>query len=152
MMKEPAALLRPSEVCNGLLKTLDASEGQSRRRKRDQTADAVGLGIRRALLERAVAADPDPEAFEGWLMAQVLAAPAGGPVRSMCAQILDEYRFAAVDPRFHAWLQAGAPSADAEPDARPRGSEEVLLDALGPAGGGCICCVPPSPALHARGA
>jgi hypothetical protein len=50
-------------------------------------------------------------------MEQALAAPASGPVRAMCGEILTEYRIACVDPGFSQWLAAGAPSADAEESA-----------------------------------
>jgi hypothetical protein len=46
--------VRPGYVCQALLAALDASEGRRRRRKRDQTPDAIGLAIKRRLLEQAV--------------------------------------------------------------------------------------------------
>src|SRR5258707_1737207 len=64
---------RPGEICRELLATLDASEGRRRRRKRDTTPDAIGLTIKRELLERAVAPDPEPDAFEEWLHRQCFA-------------------------------------------------------------------------------
>lgn len=105
---------RPAEFCRLFLAALAASEGRQRRRKRDQTPDTVGLELKRALLEGAIAADPDPDRFEEWLLAQTLAAPAAGPVRAMCGEILQEYRMACVDPEYGRWLAAGAYSADAE--------------------------------------
>jgi len=116
---------RPGEFCRHLLNALDASEGRSRRRKRDQTPDTIGLGMKRGLLERAAEEDPEPEEFEGWLVMQVLAEPASGGLRAMCGEILDDYRFAAAEPTFQQWLADGAPSADAgEPvdfvERRPR--------------------------------
>lgn len=107
-----ADVLRPSEFSRQLLNTLDASEGRRQRRKRDTTPDAYGMQLKRALLERAVAEDPDPQDFEGWLLQQALSDPASGPVRGMCGAVLDEYRFACLDPKFAEWLAAGAPSAD----------------------------------------
>ena len=104
--------LRPAEFSRGLLAALDASDGRRRRRKRDTTADAIGLGIKRDLLTRAVAEDPAPESFEAWLLEQALAAPASGPVMALCGEILDEYRLACADPRFAGWLAEGAPSED----------------------------------------
>src|SRR5437016_12597710 len=75
---------RPAVVCAELLAALDASEGRRRRRKRDTTPDAIGLTIKRDLLERAVAADPEPDAFEAWLHEQCLAAGGSeGGVRAM---------------------------------------------------------------------
>ena len=75
---------RPGEVCRELLAALDASEGRRKRRKRDTTPDAIGLTVKRELLERAIAADPEPQAFEAWLLEQCGAAGgAEGGVRAM---------------------------------------------------------------------
>lgn len=118
--------LRPGPFCAYLLQALDASHGRTKRRKRDQTADTIGLGIKRDLLERAAAEDPEPDEFEAWLMMQAMAAPASGPIRAMCAEIFDEYRLARAQPRFSEWLAAGAPSEDADRgDARPKSDAEV---------------------------
>jgi hypothetical protein len=116
------APVRPGAFCAFLVNALEAAEGQTRRRKRDQAPDKLGLSIKRELLERAAAADPEPDAFEGWLLEQILRTPGAGPVRAMCEQIFLEYRMAALQPDFAEWLAAGAPSDDADPDApeRPR--------------------------------
>jgi molybdopterin converting factor small subunit len=74
------------------------------------------MELKRELMGRAAAEDPDPDAFEGWLVSQVLAAPAAGPVQAMCAEILEEYRVASLDPGFGRWLAEGAFSQDAEDD------------------------------------
>jgi hypothetical protein len=107
---------RPARVCRALLLALDASEGRRRRRKRDTTPDAIGLRLKRELLQDAVAADPPPEAFEGWLLERCLAGDGAGCLgarRSMAIQILEEWTLAAAVDDFDAWLAAGAPSADA---------------------------------------
>lgn len=107
---------RPSEVCRALLATIDASEGRRRKRKRDTTPDAIGLEIKRGLLERAIAADPEPEEFEGWLHAQCVAAgPGEGGLRAMALSIFEEWRLAhqAGGESFREWLARGAPSDDA---------------------------------------
>jgi hypothetical protein len=109
---------RPADVCHGLLAALDAADGRRRRRKRDTRPDAIGLGIKRDLLEQAVHDDPDPEAFEGWLLEQCLAAAGThsvGAVRAMASDILAEWQLASASPDFSAWLAAGAPSEDREP-------------------------------------
>ena len=107
-------LERPSEVCRELLAALEASEGRRQRRKRDTTPDAIGLAIKRGLLERAVAADPEPEAFESWLHAQCVGAgPAEGGVRAMALSIFEEWRLTQEAGAFHEWLARGAPSDDA---------------------------------------
>jgi hypothetical protein len=59
-MDQQTLPLRPAEVCRALLAALDASEGRRRRRKRDTTPDAIGLAIKRCLLEQAVREDPAP--------------------------------------------------------------------------------------------
>lgn len=105
----------PGAFCRALLATIDAAEGRTRRRKRDQTPDRIGLTIKRDLLEAAVAADPAPADFEGWLFEQIVAAPAPGAVRAMCEQIFLEYRMARRQPEMAAWLAQGAPSDDAAP-------------------------------------
>lgn len=114
--------LRPADVCAELLRALDASEGRRRRRKRDTTPDAIGLGIKRELLEAAVADDPPPETFEAWLFARCLAADGGvsvGAVRMMAVDVLAEWRLAQEVPDFRTWLDRGAPSDDARADDAP---------------------------------
>ncbi len=83
---------RPADLCRSLLAALDASEGRRRRRKRDTTADAIGLEIKRALLDGTLQDDPDPEDFEGWLLARCLAADGTasvGAVRMMALEVDD---------------------------------------------------------------
>lgn len=105
---------RPSDVCRELLATIEASEGRRKRRKRDTTPDAIGLGIKRELLERAVATDPDPEEFEGWLLEQCLVdGRDDGGRRAMALSIFEEWRLAHAAESFRDWLARGAPSDDA---------------------------------------
>ena len=104
---------RPATICRELLAALEASEGRRRRRKRDTTPDAIGLGIKRDLLERAVADDPEPAAFEGWLLEHCLSAGGeAGATRAMALEVLAEWRLAESLPEFGAWLDQGAPSED----------------------------------------
>jgi hypothetical protein len=105
---------RPSKVCRELLAALDAAEGRRQRRKRDTTPDAIGLAIKLDLLERVIAADPEPAEFETWLQEQCLAAgPADGGVRAMALSIFEEWRLAQEAEYFRDWLARGAPSDDA---------------------------------------
>jgi hypothetical protein len=107
------ATLRPAEICRRLLAALDASEGRRRRRKRDTAPDAIGMAIKRGLLEETVRADPDPGAFEGWLLERCLTGPvASGPVRAMALDVLAEWRLAQSSEVFRSWLEQGAPSDD----------------------------------------
>ena len=118
--------LRPGAVCRELLAALDASEGRRRRRKRDTTPDAIGLAIKRELLERAVAADPEPDQFEGWLHEQCLAAGGSeGGVRAMALSVFEEWRLAHDAESFREWLARGAPSDDAVREGTaPKGEQE----------------------------
>lgn len=107
---------RPSDVCRQLLQAMDASEGRRKRRKRDTTPDALGMAVKRELMEAAVAADPDPDHFEDWLFAQVLSAGGlTGATRAMAQQLRDEWHFALASSGFRDWLAAGAPSEDTQP-------------------------------------
>jgi hypothetical protein len=119
--------LRPARVCTALLAALDASEGRSRARKRDQTPDSIGLALRRDLLEQVMRHDPEPDAFEPWLQSVVEASPVPGAMRAMARAVLDEWRLAQRSDAFARWLEQGAPSADAHTDAiRPRAGVRTL--------------------------
>lgn len=111
---------RPAEICRRLLGALAASEGRRRRRKRDTTPDAIGMALKRRLLEETVREDPDPDDYEGWLLARCLAGGASGPVRAMAMELLGEWRLAEASGAFRDWLAGGAPSDDAS--APPRGT------------------------------
>jgi hypothetical protein len=103
-------MLQPAELCVELLAALDVSEGRRRRRQRDTTPDAIGLGIKRALLERAIADAPAPEAFEGWLLDRCLeggATVSVGAMRAMALEILHEWRLAAADASFSRLARLG---------------------------------------------
>ena len=118
--------LRPAEVCGALLAALEAAEGRRRSRKRDQTPDAIGLTIKRELLQRAVQENPNPEAFEEWLFHCALAcAPQlSGSVSAMARVIFDEWSLAHSMNEFKIWLDSGAPSDDANEGKRKSGGSE----------------------------
>ena len=110
------ALPRPATICAQLLQAMDASEGRRKRRKRNTTPDALGMEVKRGLLEAAIADDPEPEQFEDWLFARVQAAgELAGATRAMALQTRDEWQFAVASGGFRAWLAAGAPSDDTRP-------------------------------------
>jgi hypothetical protein len=111
-----AVLDRPANVCRALLAALDAAEGRRRMRKRDQTPDAIGLGLKRQLLEQAVDEDPDPDAFEDWLMRYTQRSEGtafAGASLAMARTVLEEWHLAHAMQDFAAWLERGAPSDDA---------------------------------------
>lgn len=117
--------IRPAKLCAELLGALEASEGRRRRRVRDTTPDSIGLGIKRALLEEIVRADPDAGAFEGWFVQRCLdAGVADGPVRAMALSIWDEWQLASSTEQFRRWLAEGAPSDDRDGSPRDRRSIE----------------------------
>jgi hypothetical protein len=124
--------IAPGPFCALLLQALEASEGQTRRRKRDQAPDRLGLAIKRELLERAVADAPSADDFEGWLLARIVEAPASGSVRAMCQEILQDYRLVRLQPALAGWLAQGAPSDDADRDS-PR-KRDRARDRLGDSG------------------
>ncbi len=111
--------LRPADVCKALLSALEAAEGRRRKRKRDQTPDAIGLAIKRCLLARAVQDDPSPEAFEEWLLnypGNSDTAEASGAVSAMARSVLEEWHLALAMGAFRVWLERGAPSDDSQDD------------------------------------
>lgn len=113
--------MRPGQLCAELLTALEASEGRRRRRVRDTTPDAIGLGIKRSLLQEVVQSNPAPDEFELWLAARCLeAGPADGPVRAMALSIWDEWKLAVVADDFREWLAQGAPSDDRASSPRVR--------------------------------
>lgn len=116
-MTPPVVTLRPARVCTALLAALNASDGRSRARKRDQTPDSIGLALRRELLEQAAREDPEAQAFEQWLLDHVEASTAPGAVRSIALAVLDEWHLAHQMPSFAVWLEHGAPSDDANASA-----------------------------------
>ncbi len=112
---EPVSL-RPADVCRALLSALDAAEGRRRKRKRDQTADAFGLTVKRDLLQRAVEENPAAAEFETWLLTYPLTCGAPelvGPAQAMARAVFEEWRLAHTLGEFRHWLEEGAPSADA---------------------------------------
>jgi hypothetical protein len=106
--------LRPAELSKALLAALEASEGRRRSRKRDQTPDGIGLTFKRELLEQALRDDPDPEAFEEWLLNYTASHDSAGGIFAMARAVFEEWRLAHSMNEFKSWLEQGAPSDDAE--------------------------------------
>ena len=104
--------LRPAKMCKALLAALEASEGRRRRRKRDQTPDGIGLTFKRELLERTVSEDPEPEAFEEWLVNYSASHDSAGGIFAMARAVFEEWRLAHSMGEFKSWLEQGAPSDD----------------------------------------
>jgi hypothetical protein len=110
--------LTPAELCRGLLGALDASEGRRKRRARNTTADSIGLGIQRDLLEDIVRNNPAPDEFEAWLMNRCeVEGAADGAMRAMALGIWDQWQLAQRAPDVRAWIVAGAQSDDRDSEA-----------------------------------
>ena len=118
--------VRPAGACRALLAALDVSEGRRGRRKRDTTPDAIGMALKRHLLEQAVLADPEPDYFEAWLLERCLSSGMAsmGAMRAMAREVLTEWRLTAASVQFRDWLTAGAPSEDRTPDNAVRVRQE----------------------------
>jgi hypothetical protein len=91
-----------------------------RNRARDQQADIAGASIRRGLLDRVAAVDPEPEDLDEVLFAIVaeLGDPPG-PVRSVALGFREDWRFANQSPASWGFFLDEALHAD-EPKERRR--------------------------------
>jgi hypothetical protein len=114
---------RPADVCRALLAALDAADGRRKSRKRDQTPDAIGLALKREILDHVVQENPDPEMFESWLLNYSQSRYSSGAVVAMARAVLDEWRLAHTMGDFKAWLDRGAPSEDADTASRLQAGE-----------------------------
>ena len=93
---------RPGDLANLLL----AGPGlRSRQRARDQQADKAGIELKRQVLVRLAALDPEPEEFEATLE-QIISemGPPYGPTRGICLSIRGDWEAACSSPQFVAWL------------------------------------------------
>jgi hypothetical protein len=66
---------------------------------------------------RAVLSDPEPDAFEAWLLERCLSGETAsmGAMRAMAQEVLTEWRLTVASVEFRDWLAAGAPSEDRTP-------------------------------------
>lgn len=119
-------VFRPADVCRALLAALEASEGRRRSRKRDQTADTIGLAVKRTLLQKVVDDDPTADDFEQWLLdypARCERPDLVGPATAMARAVFEDWRLAHALGEFRHWLEQGAPSDDVlrgKDDGQPR--------------------------------
>ena len=117
---------RPADVCRALLAALNAADGRRKSRKRDQTPDAIGLAIKREILERVVDDNPGSEVFEAWLLNYSQSSNSPGAVAAMARAVLDEWRLAHAMGDFKTWLDRGAPSDDAALSPTRAGAESKV--------------------------
>lgn len=120
---EPAAGRRPRDLA---LLLLAAGGEPPRERARDQKADLAGIELRRQVLDRVAALDPDPERFEDCLAAIVLEiGEPSGPTRAVARTVWDDWQSAEVAPEFWPWLMAEAIHATERPRRKRRGGDDV---------------------------
>ena len=119
---------RPADVCRALLAALDAADGRRKSRKRDQTPDAIGLALKREILERVVQENPDTQNFEAWLLSYSQNKRSSGAVAAMARTVLEEWHMAHAMGDFKSWLDRGAPSDDANVAAPVHADELESLD------------------------
>ena len=94
--------LRPRDLALLLLASGDL---RPRKRARDQQADRVGLELKRRMLDRLAAADPEPADLEGALFSIVEEiGPPTGPSRAVATLIREEWQAACVSPEWVAQL------------------------------------------------
>jgi hypothetical protein len=115
--------LRPGDFARLLL----AAAGlPPRQRARDQQADRIGEGLRRVVLDRVAAMDPEPDDLEAALARIIVeVGEPSGPTRGVCNLFRQEWDAVDRNPRAWEWLLAEALSAGS-PDPtrrRRRGSE-----------------------------
>ena len=120
----PSKTYRPADVCRALLAALDAADGRRKSRKRDQTPDAIGLALKREILEQVIQENPDAHSFEAWLLNYSQSRQSSGAVAAMARAVLDEWRLAHAMGDFKAWLDRGAPSDDASAVSPTRAGED----------------------------
>ena len=94
--------LRPKDLADLLLAGGDLLP---RARARDQQADLEGMELKREVLLRLSALDPEPAEIEGAL-AGIIAAMGepSGPTRGVCLSIRYDWEAACQSPAFVAWL------------------------------------------------
>jgi len=128
----PDGLRRPRDLA---LLLLAADAGPPRARARDQQADRAGGALRRAVLDRVAALDPEPDDLDAALAAVAadLGAPTG-PARAVGALFRREWDDARAAPGYWAWLLAEAlERSSADPDRdRGRGKGTSQDDRGGP--------------------
>jgi hypothetical protein len=72
------------------------------------------MALKRTILEDTVRHDPDPDAYEGWLLERCLTHEGpSGSMRAMALDVLSDWRLAQTSLMFRSWLEQGAPSDDA---------------------------------------
>jgi hypothetical protein len=115
MNSEP---LRPRDLACLLLASGDLLP---RKRARDQQADRAGLDLKRRILDRVAALDPEPAELEAALVRIVdELGPPTGPSRALATLVRDEWRAACAAPEWVEHLLSEATRANEEERGRGR--------------------------------
>lgn len=96
------ATLRPADLAHLMLA---GGELLPRQRARDQQSDLAGMEIKRAVLHRLVALDPEPDDLDAALdhiIADI--GPPYGPTRGICLNVRYDWEAALAAPEFVAYL------------------------------------------------
>ena len=111
----------PRRPCDFAILLLAMGMDPPRARARDQQADRAGAEIRRRILDRIAALDPDPESLESTLSGIVneIGHPTG-PTRGICAQLLEEWSQIQDAPAAWGWMVSEAMERTGRDDD-PRG-------------------------------
>ncbi len=117
---------RPRDLALLLLST---AGDPPRERARDQRADVAGMELRRRILDRVAAIDPEPNDFAECLteIALELGEPTG-PARSVATAIWQDWEASRIAPEFWSWLVAEAVIATDRghsPPRKRRGGDDV---------------------------
>jgi hypothetical protein len=114
----PEEALRPRDLA---LLMLASGDLLPRQRARDQQADTAGLALKRRLLDRLAALDPEPANLEATLAGIVEEiGPPTGPTRAVAVSFRDEWQTAAAAPAWVDHLLDEAVRASAEGPRRGR--------------------------------
>src|SRR5258707_14617370 len=98
----PGEMLRPRDLAWLLLASRDLLP---RQRARDQQADLAGMQLKRRVLDRLAALDPDPAELEGALVRIIEEiGPPTGPTRAIATELRDEWHIAIATPEWVAQL------------------------------------------------
>src|SRR5262249_59313655 len=90
----PAEVLRPRDLA---ILLLASGELAPRQRARDQQADRAGLQLKRRVLDRVAALDPEPAQLEATLVQIVTEiGPPTGPTRAIATSFREEWQAACV--------------------------------------------------------
>jgi hypothetical protein len=104
--------LRPRDLA---LLLLASSDLRPRQRARDQQADLAGMNLKRRVLDRVAALDPEPDEIDRVLV-QVIdeMGPPTGPTRAIATTVREEWRMACSSPEWVAHLIAEAATESEE--------------------------------------